>query len=401
MSHRKPSSRCSRSQTDPSGDIGVYVHIPFCLQKCSYCDFASEPLKEAGGREAARRYQDALAVEMDLRAASAEFSGSSIDTLYIGGGTPTILPSEWIAAVVERIAARFSLKPELEVTIEANPGTASEEGLAALVAAGVNRVSLGVQSFSDGLLQTLGRAHSVADAERAITAVRSAGCANLNLDLIYGMPGQSLEEWSATVEACVKARPQHIAAYALSVEPSTPLAQGIEAGVLPPPDEDLAADMYLLAAEVLAAARYHHYEISNFALPGCESEHNRRYWANAEYLGLGASAHSYRGAVRWNNLRRSGVYTEWLERGLLPAAEAEALSARRRVGETLMLGLRRAEGVLEDDIATRCGLAPQEVFSEEIRRLCDRGLLVMDGGALRIPRDKWLLSDEALALFAL
>jgi len=382
-----------------AGGIGAYVHIPFCARKCAYCDFASEGLEEAGGLSVARRYVDALAIETDMRAMSEEFHGAPVETIYLGGGTPTILPPEWMAEVLVRLSNRFAFEDGAEVTIEANPGTVDEPKIAALLAAGVNRLSVGVQSFSDETLRTLGRIHTAAEAQEAIAAARRAGCANISLDLMYGVPRQSLEEWRESLAAAVECGVEHISAYALTVEEGTGLQAQIESGELPAPDDDLAADMYLDAEQILGEAGFEHYEISNFARPGLECRHNRRYWADDEYLGLGASAHSFRGGVRWNNADDLRVYTEWIERGRLPVVRAEALSARERVGEMLMVGLRRAEGVSEEEIERRCGLGPREVFGEEIRGLCGDGLLVAEGGRLAIPREKWLLSNEVLAEF--
>lgn len=379
--------------------FGLYLHLPFCLRKCPYCDFASVALDQVGGLPFARRYLDALAVELDLRAASEEFFGAAAETLYLGGGTPTILPPEWLADLLTRLRYRFPFAADAEITVEANPGTVDREKLSALLAAGINRISLGVQSFSDPLLKTLGRIHTAADAEAAISAARAAGCDNLNLDLIYGIPRQTLDDWRSTLRNALESRPEHISAYALSLEPGTPLARDIAAGRLPAPDDDLTADMYSLAAELLPQAGCLHYEISNFALPHRECRHNRRYWANAEYLGLGASAHSYRGGLRWNNVPDPRVYTERLDKGGLPVQRAEALSARERVGEMLILGLRRAEGVSEEQIAERCGPAPREVFAEEIEQLCKQGFLIAEQGSLRMPRDAWFVSNEVLAHF--
>jgi oxygen-independent coproporphyrinogen-3 oxidase len=399
MSPRKPSSPSSRSRIETSGDVGAYLHIPFCLRKCAYCDFASVPLEQCGGPSAARGYLEALGVEIDLRAATAEFAGAPVKTVYVGGGTPTILPPEWIGALIARLKNRLPVDADAEITVEANPGTVDEQGIADLLAGGVNRLSLGVQSFCDHVLQVLGRSHSAAEGAGAIAAARAAGCANLGVDLIYGVPHQSLGDWRDTLERCVAEGPEHVSAYALSVEPDTSLADDIAADRLTAPDEDLAADMYLLGVELLESAGYRHYEISNFARPGCECEHNRRYWANAEYLGLGSSAHSYRGGIRWNNVPDPEVYIECLGRGRLPVARAEALSVRGRVGEMLMLGLRRAEGVSEAEVAARCGLGPRDVLAEAIQELCDDNLLTAEDGVLRIPRSKWLVSNELLAHF--
>jgi oxygen-independent coproporphyrinogen-3 oxidase len=375
------------------------VHFPFCLSKCAYCDFASFPLEAAGGLPFARRYVEALAVEMDLRSATEEFSEVGVDTIFFGGGTPTVLPAEWLVGVLTRIRARFRLPDDVEVTVEANPGTVDRGKLAALRAAGVNRLSLGVQSFSDQSLQVLGRVHTAAEAEEAMVAAREAGFDNVSIDLIFGLPGQSAKDWQEEVRAALEVRPEHISAYGLSLEPGTRLAEAVGSGRLPEPEEEPYAEMYQAAEEVLLARGYLHYEISNYALPGRECRHNRKYWSGDEYLGLGSSAHSHRRGVRWNNLPSPRVYTEWLERGRLPVERAEALSVRGRVGELLMLALRCAEGVSEETVAARTGLQPREVFGEEIERLCQCGMLVAEGSRLRLPREKWLLSNEVLAEF--
>ncbi len=379
--------------------IGLYAHLPFCLSKCAYCDFDSFPLDSMGGLPFARRYLDALGVELDLRAASEEFAAAPADTVFFGGGTPTVLPSEWLVALLTRMRARFRLPDGAEVTMEVNPGTVDERGLAALHAAGCNRLSLGVQSFSDDALGLLGRVHTAAEARTAAAAARKAGFDNLGLDLIYGLPGQTVEEWRQDVAAALALQPEHVSAYGLSLEPGTRLAEAVGSGRLPEPGEEPYAEMYQAAEEALLAAGYVHYEISNYARPGWECRHNRKYWSGDEYLGLGSSAHSYRRRLRWNNLPSPQVYTEWLERGRLPAARAEALSSRGRLGELLMLGLRCADGVSEEVVAARTGLRPSEVFGEAIDRLCGRGMLIAQQGRLRIPQEKWLLSNEVLVEF--
>ncbi len=410
MSRRRPSSPSSRSRSEPRGKgradrgqaagLGVYLHLPFCLSKCPYCDFASEPLQAAGGLPAARRYLEAVGVELDLRAASPEFAGARVATLYIGGGTPTVLPAAWLCDLVARLRRRLTWAEEVEATVEANPGTVAEEDIARLLAAGVNRVSLGVQSFSDEVLRALGRAHTAEQARQAVSAIREAGCQNLSLDLIYGAPGQSLHQWQDTLEAVLACEPEHVSAYGLTIEPGTPLAEEVAARRAAPADEDLYAAMYALAAQTLEQEGYEHYEISNYARPGRQCRHNRGYWTCGEYLGLGAAAHTYRRGLRWNNWESAAVYTQWVERGVLPVAVAEGLGRRRRVGEMLMLGLRLAEGVAEEEVASRCGMSPREAFGAEIEQLCEQGLLQSADGRLRIPRDKWLVADEALSQFA-
>lgn len=398
MSPKKPSSPSSRSPTE-AGALGLYVHIPFCASKCAYCDFASAALDEAGGLSGAGRYLEALFVELDRRAMSEEFHGAPVRTVYLGGGTPTILPPDWIAEILTRLRHRFPLEPDAEITIEANPGTVNEEKVSALLSAGLNRLSLGVQSFSDEVLHTLGRVHSAAEAREAIASARAAGCTNLNLDLMFGIPEQSMEQWQDTLVQTLDAQPEHVSLYALSVEPRTPLSCAISAGDLPPPDDDLAAGMYETAHDMLIRAGFEHYEISNFAREGSHCRHNRIYWADEEYLGLGASSHSFRNGVRWNNCADAEVYTHWLERGRLPVARAETLSASERVGEMLILGLRRAEGVTAAEIAARCGSSPEELFAEEIAQLREEGMLLVEDGALRVPCEKWLVSNEVLQRF--
>ncbi len=380
--------------------VGLYLHLPFCLRKCAYCDFASLALDDAGGMPAARRYLEALFIEIDRRAMSDEFYGAWVRTVYFGGGTPTILPPDWIGELLTRLRHRFPFEAHAEITIEANPGTVDDAKIAALLAAGINRLSLGVQSFSDEVLCTLGRVHSAAEARDAVSAARAAGCTNLSLDLMFGIPEQTMDQWRDTLRQALDARPEHISLYALSVEPGTPLSRSISAGDLPPPDDDLAADMYEAARETLARAGYEHYEISNFARPGSQCRHNRIYWADEEYLGLGASAHSFCGGIRWNNSADAEVYVQWIERGRLPVVRAEALSALDRAREMLMLGLRRAEGLSWAEVAERCEVSAEEAFASETGRLCREGLLVIENGLLRIPPARWLLSNEVLSQFA-
>lgn len=379
--------------------LGIYLHIPFCLRKCAYCDFASVPLEEAGGLSFARRYLEALLVELDRRAFSEEFRGAIVDTIYVGGGTPTALPPAWIGEVLARLRGRFQVSEDAEVTLEANPGTVDEQALAALLAAGVNRLSLGVQSFSDDHLQTLGRIHNAADAVNAIATARGVGYQNLSLDLIYALPGQTLPDWQRELNHAREFQPDHLSAYALSVEPDTPLAARITQGGLPSPDEDLAADMFNLAHELLTAAGYEHYEISNFAKPHQRCRHNRKYWTYDEYLGLGASACSFRGRVRWNNSPAINVYLQQLAQGAMPVIRAEALSAVVSAGEMIMLGLRTSDGVSLADIATRCGVDPRVTYAEVMEELTQGGRLVMDGDRLRLPAQQWVLSNETLARF--
>jgi oxygen-independent coproporphyrinogen-3 oxidase len=356
-------------------------------------------LKQAGGLAVARDYVDALLVELDRRAFSPEFHDESVDTIFFGGGTPSILPAEWIGEVLTRVRARFLVADTAEVTVEANPGTVDEDKFATLFAVGVNRLSLGVQSFSDTELQLLGRIHTAQHAHEALAATHTAGCANVSLDLIYGLPGQSLADWQRTLEQAVAARPEHISAYALSVEPGTPLAESIAQGLLPAPDEDLAADMYLSTREVLTGAGYEHYEISNFSRPGFACQHNRKYWAYDEYLGVGASACSFRGGIRWNNTADLRVYITEMQQGRFPVTRAEMLSSAGQAGEIMMLGLRTAEGVSYHQVKQKTSCDPRKMFADQLEELQKDGMLLVEGDNLRLPARQWVLSNEALARF--
>jgi len=382
--------------TDP---LGLYLHFPFCLSKCAYCDFASLPLADAGGPEFARRYLDALLIEIDRRAATPEFRDLAADTVFFGGGTPTVLPAAWLAEALQRLRWRFAIPSDAEITVEANPGTVDAVALAELRGAGFNRLSLGVQSFSDDSLRLLGRVHTADEARQALAAARAAGFDDLSLDLIYGLPGQTVEEWQEDLAAALEIRPEHLSAYGLSLEEGTPLARAVAADRLPAPDEEGYAAMFTAAHAQLTAAGYEHYEISNYALPGRQCRHNRKYWAGDEYLGLGCSAHSHRWGRRWNNLAAPPVYTKWLARGAWPVARAEALSPRARAGELMMLGLRTAAGVSEDEVERRTGLRPGVAFADAIAGLRARGWLGLDAGRFVIPSEMWLISNEILAEF--
>jgi len=268
------------------GPLSLYVHIPFCELKCSYCDFNSY----AGLEELMAPYVEALAVEARLW--SRLLGRPPVGTLFLGGGTPSLLPLPMLGRLLEALRDAFPFRPDCETTLEANPGTVDAEYLRGLVALGVDRLSLGVQSFHDDELRALDRLHSASEAEEAYRQARRAGFRSVNLDLIYGLPGQPLERWQATLERAIALGPDHLSLYALTVEEGTKLAHDVARGVAPAPDPDVQADMYEWSSERLAAAGYEHYEISNWARPGHRCRHNLAYWQCRPYLGLGAGAHS-------------------------------------------------------------------------------------------------------------
>jgi oxygen-independent coproporphyrinogen-3 oxidase len=365
---------------DPGTEIGLYVHVPFCRKKCAYCDFCS-----FAGRETLHEpYLAALERELRLLAARVRARGGRARTLYVGGGTPTALPVEALAALIQRTRKTFSLAPNAEITVEANPGTIDGASWKRLRQAGVNRLSLGVQSLNDRLLRLLGRIHSAEEAERAVRDARAAGFDNLSLDLMLGLPRQSLADWQESLARALAWQPQHLSLYALTVEPDTALAAQIARGDLEDVDDDLAADMYEWAEERLERAGYQHYEISNWARPGYESRHNLVYWHNQPYLGLGAGAHSWYVGRRWANVGDPAAYIARVraapdERSdvVSPAAdEIQAIDARLEMSETMMMGLRLLqEGVSEARFRRRFGVSPEDVYHDEIEAAVAEGLL--------------------------
>jgi len=328
--------------------FGVYVHIPFCASKCDYCAFATwtdrHHLTEA--------YVDALRSE--IRRAVADGMPTA-DTLFVGGGTPTLLPAEALASVLEEIP----VAPAAEVTVECNPDDVTVDMLRTYRTAGVNRVSLGVQSMSAHVLASLGRTHDRANVVRSVDAIREAGLASFNLDLIYGAAGERLDDWRATVEQALALDPPHVSAYGLTVEAGTPLATQPDRH----PDDDDQADKYELADDLLTAAGLHNYEVSNWARPGHESRHNRIYWDQADYRGFGCAAHSHERGRRWWNVRTPDRYIDLVGRGEPVEAASETLDGDTRRFEGLQLALRTRDGV------------PRAAFDDDTLALLD-GMLV-------------------------
>lgn len=378
--------------------LSLYLHIPYCAQKCAYCDFNSYAGSIRADQEA---YVAALMHELELYAADPRVVGRPIVTCFIGGGTPTLLPGELLAQVVRRARALFPFAPDAEVTTEANPGTIDFESdkLTQVRQAGVNRISFGVQAFQDQLLQRLGRFHSVAEVGQAVAAARKAGFTNLNLDLMYGLPDQTLENWRQSLEAACALGPEHISAYSLIVEEGTAFHHQYHHGQLPlPPEEDEEA-MFFLARETLEAAGYRQYEVSNYAKPGFESRHNSVYWRNEEYLGLGAGAHSYLSGERFWNRRLPQAYVRVLQDGTLPVESGEQLDEAGAMAETMMLGLRLLDGVEEQRFASRFGRSLTEVYGPVLERLSGRGLLEHAGDAWRLTMRGLRLGNTVWAEF--
>lgn len=369
---------------------GVYVHIPFCASRCSYCDFFSTLRLDEVGHD----YVEALIAEARLR--KAELNGKPVKTLYMGGGTPSQLPLPLLARLIDGLKATLDLNAVQEFTLEANPDDVTPEWCAAVRALGVNRVSMGVQSFQDAVLRLVGRRHTARQAIDAVASLRHAGIDNISIDLIYGLPGQTLETWAESVRQAVDLRPQHISAYGLTYEPGTRLWQQRECGEVVEASEDQYLDMYRILVGLLQAAGYEHYEISNFALPGYRSRHNSSYWNETPYLGLGAAAHSYDGTMRRSNPADLCGYIRRITSGQ-PACQVEDLAWWERYDERVMLGLRTADGVDAHRLRSDFGDKAWAHFVSEARRHIDAGnMICTDDGRYILTSEGIVLSDSVM-----
>ncbi len=379
--------------------LSLYVHIPFCHVKCHYCDFNSY----AGQLRWREPYVQALVREIAWAGDLASRSGRDsrlfdttwpCRTIFFGGGTPSLLLAEQVAEIIEAARQAFAVQTDAEVTLEANPGTLEEGHLVALRAAGVNRLSMGAQSFDAGLLRWMGRIHGPEEIERAFDAARQAGFENINLDFIFGLPDQSLRQWEATLERALRLAPDHLSLYSLIVEEGTPLYRWVEAGRVRPADEDLTAEMYLLAQRCLAEAGYVQYEISNWARPGKMCEHNLTYWRNLPYLGVGAGAHSSFAGRRFSTALPVREYIERVRREGHAVVDSEEISLDLEMTETAMLALRLNAGLSEALFERRYGRRFEEVFGARLAPVEAAGLLERTEGRIRLSEHGRLLGNE-------
>ena len=381
----------------------AYLHIPFCTHRCAYCDFNTY----AGQEDSIPAYVEALCSE--IRFAARLESRLSVHTVFFGGGTPSLLSPPQFEAILRALHETFDVQPDAEITIEANPGTVSLEGLRTLRALGINRISFGVQSANTEELRMLERAHDFPDVIEALASARKAGFDNLNLDLIYGLPEQRLETWKATLGRALDLRPEHVSAYALTIEHGTPFGRWAARGLMPLPEPDAAADMYELASETLEARGYRQYEISNWAQSGRECRHNLQYWRGLPYLAFGAGAHGYAGGMRYSNALRIKTYIDRL-RNPTPAALPWPLSAAAvnqhfqtpadERGEYMMTGLRLTdEGVSEREFESRFGSGLRDTYGRQIESLMGQGLLEWEDHRLRLTRRGRLLGNRVFVEF--
>ncbi len=366
---------------------GLYLHIPFCQRKCRYCDFVS-----FAGCADAEAYLQALFLEMAL--CREALPPLNYDTVFIGGGTPSTLPEGAIARLMEEVTRKFRVSPEAEITLEANPGTLSANKLREYRNAGVNRLSLGLQSADDRVLSNIGRIHTYAQFLESFHMARGAGFSNVNADVMYGLPEQTLEAHLDTIERLAALGVEHVSAYSLILEENTPLYTDVVGGAQSLPSEDDAYEMHRRGMALLAKLGYKRYEISNFAKPGLESRHNLNYWNNGEYLGLGLNSHSAMRVggkwLRWSNTASLSEYVASCVRGERPLAEdAREIPAEEEMFETVMLGLRKTGGVSDGAFFARFGRWMGEVFPQAVERLAQKGWLVEKDGFFS-------LTDEGL-----
>jgi putative oxygen-independent coproporphyrinogen III oxidase len=370
--------------------FGVYVHVPFCASRCGYCDFNTYTSTELGGGADRQHYADNVLAELRLAArVLADAPPPRVDTVFVGGGTPTLLPTDDLARILDGIDAVWGLAPDVEVTTEANPESVTRDSLKALRAAGYTRISLGMQSVAPGVLAVLDRRHSPGRATAAALEAREVGFEHVNLDLIYGTPGEREEDFAASLAAAIDAGVDHVSAYALIVEDGTRLAARMRRGELPYPSDDVAADRYLAADAALTSAGFAWYEVSNWAQsPAAQCRHNLLYWTGGDWWGLGPGAHSHVGGVRWWNVKHPTAYARRLAAGASPGQGREVLSDRERYIEQVMLRLRLASGlplaVLDDHgraAAARAlgdGLLQEEPYADGRAVLTLRGRLLAD-----------------------
>jgi len=369
---------------------GLYIHVPFCRSKCAYCDFYS-----ITDDSEVERYLLALSREMAFHRDFAP----CFDTVYIGGGTPSCLTPRQLAEILRNVHESFVIAPDSEITVEINPGDVDETRMRELHDTGVNRVSIGVQSFDDELLRFLGRRHDGRDGRLAIEAARNAGFHNLGIDLIYGVPGQSLELWQATLETAFRFEPEHLSCYELTLEEGTPLHRRIRDDRISLPGEEEGLRFFSMTSDFLTGRGYTHYEVSNFARQrSLVSRHNHKYWNHTPYLGLGPAAHSFKGNLRWWNHRSLELYLRDVENGLAPTGGQESLAPDELLLEALYFGFRTIQGIHGPDFAERYGL---DLFREKgpaLQSLRDEGLVNLAGDILTPTRRGLALADRLCML---
>lgn len=384
--------------------FGLYIHIPFCRRKCNYCAFISAPPKNDAALD---RYIRAVCAH--LQSSKEIVENQPFTSVYIGGGTPSLLGKDRLKPLFETIQETFSIQSGAEFTLEANPESATEELFRELIPLGLNRVSLGAQSFHEEELKKLGRIHSAGDTKQAVEYARNAGIANLSLDLIFAIPNQTLEKWQESLSAAVECQPNHISAYGFSFEEGTILDQWRDRGKASPVLDETYISMYDWTCQYLSEQGWIHYEISNWSQSGKESRHNRIYWNRDNYLAAGAAAHGMIGGYRYSIIRDAGFYTEILENeGFSPKSgfwhpnlieEKIELTSEEMASDAMIFGLRQIEGISISRFQRRFGYSPAERWGKSIRALCDRRWMEQSGDMLRLTKQTIPISNEVFIHF--
>ena len=410
----KPERNLPDLRSPASGLLGIYVHIPFCSAICNYCNFNrglyNEALKTryvaaliaditaAGSKDPAYDAATHIDVGRTFRSGT---GGARLkaDTIFFGGGTPSLLEPAEVASIIDAVRHAVDLAPDAEITLETNPETVDRAKLERFRAAGVNRLSFGVQSFQDAELRRLGRIHSADRARQAVADARAAGFDNVSLDLMMWLPGQSVETWLSNVDALIAAAPDHASLYLLELYPNAPLKEEMARGGWSLAPDDDAAEMYLCAMERLESAGLAQYEISNVARPGRASRHNLKYWMDGEWLAFGCGAHGTHDGVRWKNVAGTEEYISRVMQGMNPEVERRVLTPEERMEEALFTGLRLTAGLDVEAVGARYGVDVFERYGEPLRPFIEAGWLIRDGGRLRLTRDGMLMANEVMAVF--
>ncbi len=393
---------------DRNNKAGVYLHIPFCKSRCSYCDFATDVWRSG---EAVERYVAALCAEIQSGNLSGNegdgelakdtlptgrVSANCIDTIYFGGGTPSLLTPKQTERILDSVRTKLDIADNAEITMEMNPATVTPDTLAAYRELGVNRASFGVQTFNERDLKLLARGHNASDARQTFKMLRNANFNNVSFDLIVGLPGQTVDDWQRNLGEAVSMQPEHLSLYLLEIHEGTPLAEQVRSGRRKPIEDEVAAEMYELMIDILADAGYEQYEISNFCKPGFASRHNTKYWRLDPVYGFGVSAHSFDGAERYSNERDTAKYVSMIETGGSAEVTRERIDA---VSEFIFLGLRLNEGVDLGEFQTRFEVSVSDQYGNAIADLTKNGLIEERGDRLRLTRKGMLFSNEVFAEF--
>jgi oxygen-independent coproporphyrinogen-3 oxidase len=379
---------------NPAVPYGIYLHIPFCRSRCNYCHFVSLPAV----RSAAARYKKAVRREIEIFSAERS-AGERVDSIYFGGGTPSLLPADYVHSLLSACRRRFAVSEDCEISLEANPGTLPAGKLKGFRKSGVNRISLGAQTFDDRELTSIGRRHNAGEVLESVRLLREHGFVELNLDLMLGLPFQTAGSWRRNLEIAAGLDIPHLSVYMLDLDDPCPLRSSVESGSVCLPEEELVSELYLETIDLLASCGYEQYEISNFARPGHSCRHNLKYWTRAPVLGFGLASHSFDGRSRQADFSQMDAYLASLEAGRLPVSWCEELTDSQALEETLFLGLRLSCGLDWDRLQAVYGGHSLQKYEKSLQELRDRELVEWDGRLLKLTRQGMLFSNEVFQLF--